>query len=91
MKIKNVKIMISKDIFESNYGFVETDDGKLLQYTLEFEEGGSWDTPEEFIDQIKYDFENEFKQEPYPIGETYLFDKITETELKEYYREFVTE
>lgn len=90
MKIKSIKFMVEKSIFQSLQGFVETDKGLLLKYKFEFVEGEDWDTLDDYIEQIKYDFENEFKEEPYCIGEENLFDMISKEDFEKYYMDCKT-
>lgn len=90
MKIKSIKFMVEKSIFQSLQGFVETDNGMVLKYSFEFVEGEDWETLDDYIEQIKYDFENEFKEEPYFIGEDALFSEISQEDIEAYYEDCKT-
>lgn len=88
MKITNIKMFTTGiERFESDYAIIETDTDMKYIYRFEYNDVDmEWTSLNDYIEQVKYDFENELSDDPFNYGEDLLFDIITDDDLEKDYR-----
>lgn len=75
MKIKSIVfIETGKRVFLSRHALIETEDGQKFVYAFEYNEAdNTWKDEEDYLDNVRSDFENESKYEDFAKDDMELF------------------